>query len=88
MENQHRKISGYRELSQEEVDLMNAIKAKGEELRVLVNKVRELADIHPVAYADGPDEADHPMYWVRTAESSFRHGVMQLVRAVAKPQSF
>lgn len=32
MENQHRKISGYRELSQEEIDLMNRIKAKGAEL--------------------------------------------------------
>lgn len=32
MDNQHRKISGYRELSQEEVDLMNRIKAKGAEL--------------------------------------------------------
>ena len=32
MENQHRKISGYRELSQEEVDLMNRIKTKGAEL--------------------------------------------------------
>lgn len=32
MENQHRKISGYRELSQEEIDLMNRLKAKGAEL--------------------------------------------------------
>ncbi|MCQ4274520.1 Acb2/Tad1 domain-containing protein [Stutzerimonas degradans] len=32
MENQHRKISGYRDLRQEEVDLMNRIKAKGAEL--------------------------------------------------------
>ena len=32
MDNQHRKIKGYRELSQEEVDLMNAIKTKGAEL--------------------------------------------------------
>lgn len=32
MENQHRKIAGYRELSQEEIDLMNRIKAKGKEL--------------------------------------------------------
>ena len=32
MENQHRKIAGYRELSPEEVDLMNRIKAKGSEL--------------------------------------------------------
>jgi len=32
MENQHRKIAGYRELSQAEIDLMNRIKAKGAEL--------------------------------------------------------
>lgn len=35
MDNQHRKISGYRELSQEEVDLMNRIKASGAELLAL-----------------------------------------------------
>ena len=32
MENQHRKIAGYRELLPEEIDLMNRIKAKGAEL--------------------------------------------------------
>lgn len=32
MENQHRKIAGYRELNQEEVDLMNRIKAAGANL--------------------------------------------------------
>lgn len=32
MDNQHRKIKGYRELTQAEVDLMNRIKAKGAEL--------------------------------------------------------
>jgi hypothetical protein len=32
MENQHRKIAGYRELSQEEIDLMNRIKAAGASL--------------------------------------------------------
>lgn len=29
MDNQHRKISGYRELTQEDIDLMNRVKAKG-----------------------------------------------------------
>jgi len=32
MENQHRKIKGYRDLSKEEIDLMNRIKEKGAEL--------------------------------------------------------
>lgn len=35
MENQHRHIKGYRELSQTEIDLMNRIKAKGAELLAL-----------------------------------------------------
>lgn len=35
MENQHRKIAGYRELSQTEIYLMNRIKAKGAELLAL-----------------------------------------------------
>lgn len=32
MDNQHRQITGYRELSQQEIDLMNRIKAMGERL--------------------------------------------------------
>jgi len=35
MENQHRKIKGYRDLSKEEIDLMNRIKEKGAELLAL-----------------------------------------------------
>lgn len=40
MENQHRKIKGYRELSQTEIDLMNEVKAKGVELDELVKKIQ------------------------------------------------
>ncbi|MBJ9695741.1 Acb2/Tad1 domain-containing protein [Burkholderia cenocepacia] len=32
MDNQHQRIKGYRDLLQSEIDLMNEIKAKGEEL--------------------------------------------------------
>lgn len=35
MENQHRKINGYRDLSKEEIYLMNRIKEKGAELLAL-----------------------------------------------------
>jgi hypothetical protein len=88
MDNQHRKIKGYRELSQAEIDLMNEVKAHGEKTRELLTRVREsLQDAAPINYDDG-SEADHPMYWLRTADSSFRHGTMQLVRAIAKPESF
>lgn len=53
MENQHRKISGYRELSQEEIDLMNRIKAKGGELLQLVAELQgRLSTDHEVKLAD------------------------------------
>lgn len=39
MDNQHRKVAGYRELYQEEIDLMNRIKAKGAELLQLQSEL-------------------------------------------------
>ena len=39
MENQHRKIKGYRELLPEEIDLMNRIKLKGQELLQLQSEL-------------------------------------------------
>lgn len=39
MKDQHTKIKGYRDLSQVEIDLMNEIKAKGQELAALNAKV-------------------------------------------------
>ncbi len=38
MDNQHKKIKGYRDLSQQEIDLMNRIKAHGEETKNLLPK--------------------------------------------------
>lgn len=39
MENQHRKISGYRELSAQEIDLMNRIKKAGQDLLSLQSEL-------------------------------------------------
>ena len=41
MENQHRKITGYRDLTQDEIDLMNEVKAKGIELDALLKKIAD-----------------------------------------------
>ena len=66
MENQHRKIAGYRELSQAEIDLMNRIKAKGAELlelqAELVSSIKasvgaKLNDIDNAATSDAQAEA-------------------------------
>lgn len=73
MENQHRKIKGYRELSQEEINLMNKIKAMGEELGSMVNQLEK-------------SEADQR--WVSIGKTDLQTGIMALVRSVAKPDSF
>lgn len=41
MENQHQKIKGYRELTQDEIDLMNEVKALGAKMETLLEKVQD-----------------------------------------------
>jgi len=74
VDNQHRKIKGYRDLSQGEIDLMNQIKSKGAELGELVAKLQ------------ASDETDKR--WVSIGATDLQKGLMALTRAVAKPESF
>lgn len=76
MENQHRQITGYRELSQAEIDTMNMLKEKAEELGVIVEDMRNA----------GPHVFDQR--WVSIGATDLQTGVMALVRAVAKPETF
>jgi hypothetical protein len=88
MENQHRKIKGYRELSEVEIQLMNEIKQKGEELRDLVNRIDSVIQSVPAAQDGVAYDADHPSFWLRYADGSFRTAIMYAVRAVAQPTSY
>lgn len=58
MENQHRKIKGYRELSQAEIDLMNRIKAKGAELLQLQCELVESLKQAEIAIFNSIDSAN------------------------------
>lgn len=101
MENQHRKIAGYRELSQAEIDLMNRIKEKGGELLSLQaelfdmlgqqDKDKRLAicipsDSHE-AHAAEFDRfmAAEPFRWAAIGKTDIQTGLMAMVRAVAQP---
>lgn len=101
MENQHRKIAGYRELSQQEIDLMNQIKAQGGVISGLIANLRELRDrdfcaldgLSLPAQADGSASISHAQLAesreaINTAETHLKTGVMWLVRAVALPTTF
>lgn len=99
MENQHRRIKGYRELSQAEIDLMNEIKAEGLVLEALVKKAREHIESQRIASFVG-DEDDllieernrllkaEPELWAALGKTHFQEGLMALTRSVAQPTSF
>lgn len=74
MENQHRKITGYRELSEKEVELMNAVKSLGAQAESIVNLLRA--------------EPNVDQRWVSIGVTDIQKGFMALVRSVAKPTSF
>jgi hypothetical protein len=75
MDNQHRMITGYRDLAQDEIDLMNSIKSHGKLLADLIETLR-LA----------PGNIDQR--WVAIGTTHLQQGLMALTRAVARPTSF
>lgn len=97
MDNQHRKINTYRELTQEEVDLMNEIKALGPQIQAIIQKVQSHVStqrynckcdagqqVHNVDEWDRL-EAATPERFAAMAKTEFQTGLMYLVRAVAQP---
>ena len=59
MDHQHRKIAGYRELSQADIDMMNAIKAMGPQIETLLAAVGEhIAQCRHPALTEADAQAD------------------------------
>lgn len=75
MDNQHRKIKGYRELSEDEIELMNEIKQKGVELGNMIDGLRSMGN-----------EIDQR--WVSIGATDLQTGLMALTRSVAQPEFF
>jgi hypothetical protein len=74
MENQHRKIEGYRELNEEEIALMNMIKSTGKAMQVIISQLQNTQDID--------------QRWVSIGQTELQKGLMALTRAVARPTTF
>ena len=74
MENQHKQIIGYRDLSQEEIDLMNMVKG----LAAKAGAELEIVNAAP----------DTDKRWVAIARTHLQEGFMALTRSIAKPTSF
>jgi len=74
MDNQHKKISGYRDLSQWEIDAINEFKKMGNEFEKLFENL---------ANVDSVDKR-----WLAIAKTDLQKGIMALVRSIAKPEGF
>lgn len=75
MENQHKKINGYRDLSQEEINLMNEGKELAEQCSEFVTKLQSRG-------------SDLDQRFVSIGKTDLQTGFMALIRGVAQPTTF
>ena len=86
MENQHRRITGYRELSQTEIDLMNEVKAHGAALDATIQKVEDF--LRKEASGDVQFSDAQPGRWLSIGKTNLQQGLMAVTRAIARPNFF
>jgi hypothetical protein len=86
------KITGYRNLSQDEISLMNDIKALGGKIDGHIAMVRshlrtQAAEVKTSEEQVRIDFAE-PMRWLAMSRTDFQTALMKLARAVAQPTTF
>jgi hypothetical protein len=74
VENQHRKITGYRDLSEVEIGGINDCKQVAIEVGILCDKIATL---------EGVDKR-----WHAIGKTGLQQGFMALIRSIAKPDTF
>jgi hypothetical protein len=75
MDNQHRKITGYRELNEQELEAINRGKDLAEEVREWLESLDH--------YAFEVDTR-----WRAIGRTNLQQGFMAVIRAIAKPETF
>lgn len=90
---QQPKITGYRQLSEAEVELMNEGKALAEVCGAYIAKLRLHGDIaRPGASLKDSDEVPSPLYldqrWISIGATDLQRGFMAVIRGIAQPTTF
>lgn len=89
MDNQHRKITGYRELDQEEIDLMNEVKALGPILEAVIHKLQShVAKQRGITGNEDRMNNATPERFLAMGKTEMQDGLMHMTRAVAQPEFF
>lgn len=80
------KITGYRQLSADEVALMNEGKALAEQVGAYIAKLRQ----HPDVAKFNPDPEKTPLdqRWVSIGATDLQRGFMAVIRGIAQPTTF
>lgn len=79
MKDQHTKIKGYRDLTQDEIDLMNEGKELAERVGAWIEELRS---------ASTTDGLICDQRWVSIGATQLQQGFMAAIRGVAKPTTF
>ena len=87
MENQCRKITGYRSLSEEQASLINQIKKHEEEIYRFIEEAKTVRIANSGDELTDEDTAES-MRCLALAKTNFQQGGMWLVRAIASPRLF
>lgn len=74
MDNQHRLITGYRELNESEIGLMNQIKKMANDMGLFMDSLNANENIDK--------------RWLVIAKTDLQKGFMCLIRSIARPDSF
>jgi len=81
VQDQHKLIKGYRDLSQEEIDLMNEGKTLGNQIGELIERLES------AEFARTSDQVPDKRA-LAIAKTNLQQGMMWLIRSIAKPGGF
>ena len=87
------KITGYRQLTEAEVALMNEGKALAEQCGAYIAKLRKYPDVSRAQPTNGvmpPDLPPPPLdqRWISIGATDLQRGFMAVIRGIAQPTTF
>jgi hypothetical protein len=82
------KITGYRQLSEAEVALMNEGKALAEKCGAYIAKLRQHPDSMRTNASNALGEAPLDQRWISIGATDLQRGFMAVIRGIAQPTTF
>lgn len=81
------KITGYRQLTQAEMDLMNEAKALAVQCGNLISKLRNHEDLDSIDGIQAP-KMKLDQRWISIGATDLQTGFMAVIRGIAQPTTF